>query len=391
MNRRTIGYGWLTGGLIACLAASGCGKPAAPLSSTPAPELAKGDAAPLPVAPAADQPRTPDDVAADAQAYVERVERALGHAAASPPPADRPGEVQWVSPGDSAASPRASSPAPGLRPVADTPPVAVVVPPSPLSPAAAPSPAVEAPAPAPEPLTTADQARRLAQQLRAAAADAPPNLQSIIRRAALSVIDPTIQVTNEELASLDAEQRRAVTAWQRAFLQLGQMLGADASSDADQLLIAAAELQEQVAGEKRLKIRSAKLCTRVNGYGVYEELPTRELRVGREHAMIVYLELDHFTPQVAANGKYMVKLSQEVVLYNDADRQPVWREQPVSITDESHNRRRDFFTVQIIRLSPHLTIGNYHLKVTVTDEVGQSIDEATIPLRITADGKLAER
>ncbi|MCG8403178.1 MAG: hypothetical protein MJA84_16535, partial [Firmicutes bacterium] len=61
---------------------------------------------------------------------------------------------------------------------------------------------------------------------------------------------------------------------------------------------------------------------------------------------------------------------------------------PVRITDVSRNVRRDFFLVQMIELPKRLTLGEFALKVRVTDEHGQTRDETTIPIEIVADQSL---
>ena len=76
------------------------------------------------------------------------------------------------------------------------------------------------------------------------------------------------------------------------------------------------------------------------------------------------------------------------MLYNDSDGLPVWRQKPVSIKDESRNARRDFFVVQIIQLSSRLTVGKYDMKITITDELGEQVDETSIPIEIVADPSL---
>jgi hypothetical protein len=101
--------------------------------------------------------------------------------------------------------------------------------------------------------------------------------------------------------------------------------------------------------------------------------------------------LDNFHTSRDGNGQHTVRLSQEVILYNDADGLPVWRQRPEQILDRSANKREDFFVVQIIHLSNRLSVGKYHLKVRITDEVGQQVDEQSIPIQIVADPQLAGR
>jgi hypothetical protein len=213
------------------------------------------------------------------------------------------------------------------------------------------------------------------------------SLRPWLARAALSVIDPAHELTAAELDQLSPEHRRTVTAYQRTFAQLGRTLGDGNAADARALRRAASELADQLDEQQPLTIRNLKLCKRVKGFGVYQTFERNVFLARREHPVIVYAELDHFGHRTESDGRHAVELTQEIVLYNESDGLPVWRQKPTRIVDRSYNIREDFFVVQVVRLSPRLTVGKYRLKVTITDEVGQTIDEASMPIRIVADAQ----
>jgi len=222
-------------------------------------------------------------------------------------------------------------------------------------------------------------------------AHADNSLRPWLARAALAVVDPRHELTEDELTSLDASDREVVLAYQRTFAEMGQALGQDARSDRQLLQNLADQLAEQVADTRSLRIRNLKLCKRVKGFGVYETFGRNVFLAGRTQPMIVYAELENFKTKTNSDGAHVARLTQEIVLYNQTDGLPVWRQRPVKITDESQNHRRDFFVVQVIRLSDRLTVGKYLLKVSITDEIGQTMDEATMPIEIVADPQLVER
>ena len=139
-----------------------------------------------------------------------------------------------------------------------------------------------------------------------------------------------------------------------------------------------------------MSIRAVKLCERVRGFGVYEELQSTSLLAGRDHPMVLYVEIDQFKT-VQSQGDtpvHQVKLSQEVVLYNESDGLAVWQLPAEQIVDESRNRRRDFYIVQPTRLPARLTVGKYILKVRVRDLHGGTRDEMSVPISIVADPAL---
>jgi hypothetical protein len=75
-----------------------------------------------------------------------------------------------------------------------------------------------------------------------------------------------------------------------------------------------------------------------------------------------------------------------VVLYtDDAHGLAVWRQPQVQIVDQSRNRRRDFFVVQVIRLPGRLNVGKYRLKVTVDDVHSNTRAEMSLPIQIVAE------
>ncbi|MEC9373748.1 MAG: hypothetical protein VYC34_07885, partial [Planctomycetota bacterium] len=79
---------------------------------------------------------------------------------------------------------------------------------------------------------------------------------------------------------------------------------------------------------------------------------------------------------------------QQISLYHDADGVLAWRTEREALSDFSRNRRREFYTVQLVELPETLTVGRYQLKVTVRDKTTDAISEATVPIEIVADPSL---
>jgi len=211
--------------------------------------------------------------------------------------------------------------------------------------------------------------------------------------AALSVVDPQGQTDTTTLNNLTSDERRRVETFQKIVISLSRYLAEDgATLDPDTL----ARQFDTILGPQTLTLRNIRLCRRVRGYGVYDELPAGPLQAGRKHPMIVYAELDHFTVKrddAGTDPQYAVRLSQEIVLYNEKDGLAVWRHEPVRIVDTSRNRRRDFFIVQLINLPSNLSVGKYVLSVRVNDLQGSTVDERKVPLEVVTDASVvrAER
>lgn len=130
-------------------------------------------------------------------------------------------------------------------------------------------------------------------------------------------------------------------------------------------------------------IGKAVLARRVSGFGIYDALPSTRMAAGRVNSAVAYVELERFRSD-RKGDLHVVNLLKQVELYSDtAGHEPIWRTPPARLVDESRNQRRDFFTVQVIRLPP-LAVGHYVLKINITDQNSQTTDVASIPITIVA-------
>jgi len=141
-------------------------------------------------------------------------------------------------------------------------------------------------------------------------------------------------------------------------------------------------------GEMPVTIVHADLCRSVSGYGVYEPMDTHNFLTGQNNRVIVYVEVEDFAAAKLDNDRREVRLNQELILYKEDDGLAVWRHEPTQIVDVSRNRRRDFYVVQMITLPARLSAGKYRLKVRITDQHGDSVDETTLKIHVVADARL---
>lgn len=238
--------------------------------------------------------------------------------------------------------------------------------------------------PTPASLTRDQLIAALAQRLRRAD-DADDDAQRATAAVGLALAAGRSELDPSVLASLPTREQDAAVLLHEAVRRLAAQVESGQTLDPT----AVADALRAMGGERPIRIREAKLCRQVSGYGVYEAFDGSTFLAGREQPMIVYVELDDFRSLNRGDGQHEVKLQQEVVLYNAADGLAVWREQPVEMVDHSQNRRRDFFAVRLVKLPPRLNVGKYKLKVRITDLNGGSVDETTLPIDIVADAKLA--
>jgi hypothetical protein len=168
-------------------------------------------------------------------------------------------------------------------------------------------------------------------------------------------------------------------------------------SDHEKLWRSLSDAASPITTARDVRITTTELCTKVNGYGQYDTIPSRNLLAGTSHTLIVYAEVDSFahrrTIESVGSGdseRYTVDLGQAVEIWQDADRptlQKRWGE--TQVKDVSRRPRRDFYITTVIELPANLSVGAYNLKLIVKDRQRGAQAERTIPFTIIADGSLA--
>lgn len=155
------------------------------------------------------------------------------------------------------------------------------------------------------------------------------------------------------------------------------------------------ELGDRLSSSRGVRIATAALCTRVLGYGRYEEFPTHTFLAGRRQPVIIYVEMDRFThkPISGADGgeRFEIKLSQRLELYHLSDGLNTWNRAAEVDRSVSRKRVQDYYLINQVVLPDTLSVGKYSLKVVMrdlNDERG-GMDEITIPIEIVSDPSLA--
>lgn len=231
----------------------------------------------------------------------------------------------------------------------------------------------------------------LAETLRRQVRDSAAPLREYAALAALELLEPGVSPDPTSIPTLTPREVELLDAWRDLFVRADEELSS-AAGDISALATVVSELSTRMQEWETLSISEAKLCSRVDGFGVYSTLPGPKLLTGRRNPAIVYVELDNFTHRAASgpNGEpgFMVELGQELSLYHDADGLLAWRQPEQKVEDFSRNRRNDFFIVQRIDLPETLSVGAYRLKITMRDKATGSIAERILPIEFVADAAL---
>lgn len=393
-------------GLTAALALVGCETSGE--GAEAAPSLATSDPATLPDA----KPETESELAAKTRALAERLSASIDEspeaggidganfdpfADAMPLPTERPVVTPEPTTPEPAAVAAADRESALLNGGAD-PAVAVDVPGGALD--ALPLATVVPMAGPSKPMSREDLLAELTAQVRASD---DPALARAVTAAALSLAQPDHQLDPAVLEPLKPMQRDAVRRLHTMFLSIRQHAAEQGAESATSRVQAGGPttmggggfdrkmLDEALAdafGEMPVTIVHADLCRSVTGFGVYEPLGSHNFLAGRANRAIVYVEVENFAAAKLDDAMREVRLSQELILYKEDDGLAVWRHEPTQITDVSRNRRRDFYVVQMITLPARLSAGKYRLKVRITDQHGDSVDETTMRVQVVADAQL---
>lgn len=159
----------------------------------------------------------------------------------------------------------------------------------------------------------------------------------------------------------------------RATAATGTLL-TDPMATHDEALDAVDDLRDALRNEAELRIPVVALCSRVDAFGVYDELPDGAMSPNRVNRAIVYGEVQNFASESEDRG-YRTLLSSRLELFT-ADGRSVWRDQQDRIEDFCRRRREDFFIAQMVTL-PVLSPGDYVLKMTITDLLASKTNQAT--------------
>jgi hypothetical protein len=387
-------------GIGCALALSACSRPAAP------PPVAEADGG---IDPAL------VDVSPRTQALALQAERdvaalqALGQAQAQAqaqaetPPAEAPPrtrpEVQWILPQAqrsgseagqepaAAAAPRpADDPADGQASLARDRPLPVEVPEE--EPGGAD--AVTQPDP-----NGSDRLNQLIVDLsselyrRGAYSDMP--LRELLLIAATTMVTPDRALATDALPGVTQREREILGQWQAFCARIGPRL---AETGDPEILVAEIEaLHQALVREPPLVVAQAALCTRVRGFGDYDEFSRNAagryafLALSGQQA-VVYVEVENFTSELNESGQWVTKLSQQLEVLSERDGIPVWREDWQAGVDLSRKRREDFFIVQVVTLPQRLAVGRYNLKIRIRDDRSGAEAEAAVDFDMLADPRM---
>jgi len=234
-----------------------------------------------------------------------------------------------------------------------------------------------------------DRHERVDQPLEAAIEQArkdvqadPTNVDKQWRLRLLQLAAGESEQAREDIEQLDPQLSEVMSGTLDATAATAQWL-TDPDASPDVVLDSLERVRTQLRADAELRIPVIALCSRVEAFGIYEEISPNTLVAYRENRVIVYCEIENFTSQPHGDGQYRTLLANRIELFS-ADGTSVWSQEEPQIEDLCRRRRSDFFLAQLITLPRRLPAGDYVLKVTVKDLLASKMNQASIQLRLVS-------
>lgn len=204
-----------------------------------------------------------------------------------------------------------------------------------------------------------------------------------------SLLDrPTRIGDTAETGTLSTEAKQLAADWIDVSRALADSLENPLHS-ADEAIERVEKVRDSLVSRADPVVNAVALCRKVLTFGVFEPMLPEEMVAGRSMQTIVYCELKNLRSEPVDGGQYRTALSTRIELFS-ADGKSLWHQEEPKIEDLCRRKRSDFFIAQRIALPANLTPGDYVLKVTVTDELSNRMNEGGLPFTLKSAGSVAQ-
>lgn len=157
----------------------------------------------------------------------------------------------------------------------------------------------------------------------------------------------------------------------------------DRRSRATQTISRFNEAIEHLRAEADLVVKNVVFCRKIDSFGSYDKLAKSEFRPGEQ--VLVYAEIENFKTELTPEGHHRTRLKSEIELFQKVGSEYRESKQKYDFPpteDVCRSYRRDYFHSYILTLPQSLGLGDYVLKLTVTDHVGNKIGSDTVQFTV---------
>ena len=142
-------------------------------------------------------------------------------------------------------------------------------------------------------------------------------------------------------------------------------------------------LVEQLSAASDLALPRLVLCRKVVSFGNYVPFEPADFVAGNPVAFATYCEVRNLVSALREDKLYHTDLSLSTQVLT-RDGQTLLTLDDPSVSDACRSRRRDFFVAREVRLPATTAAGEYVVKVTVRDKLGQKVAESRATFRVVA-------
>ena len=199
----------------------------------------------------------------------------------------------------------------------------------------------------------------------------------------LRVIAGDYEGAREPLDMVSAEQQALAERFIASLIAIRQAHDGDMSEAATQVLHELNELEASLRPLSELHIPTLAICQEVRGYGDYEPIEPATFANGYASEFVLYCELRDFVSDRGNDGFYRAQFEMRTTILSRSG-ESVLVIRDADVVDRCRQRRHDCFIPRLVRLPATLSPGEYVVKVTVIDKLGDKLAESRASFRVVA-------
>jgi hypothetical protein len=181
------------------------------------------------------------------------------------------------------------------------------------------------------------------------------------------------------------EQQAMAARIVEALIAIRETHGGDPAAETRRALEQIESLRSALLPGSELMIEQLAICRAVRGFGQFDEIEPAVFPAGRANEFVTYAEIRGFESERAESGEFESRFSMKTTVLNRIGDVALAIDDD-SIIDRCRTRRRDCFIPRLVRLPATLPPGEYVVKTTIIDRIGQKVAERRVSLRLSASG-----
>ncbi|MFH1747318.1 MAG: hypothetical protein ABIG44_09780 [Planctomycetota bacterium] len=191
------------------------------------------------------------------------------------------------------------------------------------------------------------------------------------------------EAARRPLSMVSTEQQEMALRLIESLIAIRESHDGDPTAAAEHVLQQFQELEESLRPLSELRIPTIALCQEVRGFGQYQPIEPPRFPAGVPSEFVVYCEVSDFLSEKQADGMYCTRFEMRTQLLSRGG-ETVLELRDRDIVDRCRGQRRDCFIPRLVSLPATLSPGEYVVKVTMVDKLGEKTAENRTTLRVVA-------